>query len=193
MNQEYVAEKTFDKIAYTENPLPIGEYEHCTFVNCDFSNSNLTDIKFMDCTFDNCNLSMAIFMKTALQNAIFKSCKMLGLHFDHCSEFGLSVSFDNCNLNHSSFFQTKLKKTIFKNSKLQEVDFTECDLSSSVFNNCDLMNATFDKTVIEKADFRTAFNYSINPETNRIKKGRFSLSGIAGLLDRYDIEIDSKS
>jgi hypothetical protein len=52
------------------------------------------------------------------------------------------------------------------------------------------MGATFESTIIEKADFRTSFNYSIDPEKNRIKKARFSLAGIAGLLDKYDIEID---
>ena len=65
-----------------------------------------------------------------------------------------------------------------------------CDLTGCVFNNCDLTKATFENTIIEKADFRTSFNYSINPEINRIKKAKFSLSGIAGLLDKYDIEID---
>jgi uncharacterized protein YjbI with pentapeptide repeats len=115
---------------------------------------------------------------------------MLGLHFEDCNPFGLSVSFQNCNLSHSSFYQNKLKKTKIENSKLHEVDFTECDLTGSVFDNCDLMNATFDRTNLEKADFRTSFNYSISPETNRIKKARFSLSGIAGLLDKYDIEIE---
>jgi len=32
-------------------------------------------------------------------------------------------------------------------------------------------------------------NYSIDPEKNKIKKARFSTAGIAGLLDKYDIEI----
>jgi fluoroquinolone resistance protein len=100
------------------------------------------------------------------------------------------VNFDNCNLSHSSFYKTKLKKTQFINLKLNEVDFTECDLSSSVFDNCDLTGAIFENAIIEKADFRTSFNYSIDPEKNRIKKARFSLSGIAGLLSKYDIEID---
>lgn len=96
-------------------------------------------------------------------------------------------------LNHSSFYRTKIKKTVFKNSQLHEVDFTECDLTSSVFDNCDLKGATFENTIIEKADFRTSFNYSIDPQINRIKKARFSLTGIAGLLDKYDIEIDGKA
>jgi len=71
------------------------------------------------------------------------------------------------------------------------VDFTECDLTGSIFENCDLTNATFDNTIIEKVDFRTAFNYSINPELNRIKKAKFSIQGISGLLSKYDIDIES--
>ena len=83
-----------------------------------------------------------------------------------------------------------IKKTTFKNSQLQEVDFTESELSYSVFDYCDLTRATFYNTNIEKADFRTSNNYSIDPENNQIKKARFSLPAAAGLLDKYDIEID---
>lgn len=120
----------------------------------------------------------------------FKDCKMLGLQIENCNEFGLSFQFDSCNLNHSSFFQKKLKNTVFKNSQLQEVDFTECDLSASIFDTCDLMSAKFENTNLEKTDFRKAFNYSINPDKNRIKKAKFSVMGISGLLDNYDIVIE---
>lgn len=115
---------------------------------------------------------------------------MLGLHFDTCSEFGLSFSFDSCQLNHSSFYKTKIKKTVFKNSQLQETDFVETDLTSAVFDNCNLQQAMFEQTTLEKADLRTSYNYSIDPETNRIKKAKFSFAGISGLLDKYDIEIE---
>jgi fluoroquinolone resistance protein len=115
---------------------------------------------------------------------------MLGLRFDICNELTLSFSFENCCLNNSTFYKTKIKSTNFKNSQLAEVDFTECDLTAAIFDNCDLTGATFENTILEKADFRTSCNYSINPEINKIKKAKFSLSGIAGLLNKYDIEID---
>ncbi len=116
---------------------------------------------------------------------------MLGLHFDNCSPFGLSFHFENCSLNHSSLYQTKIKKTLFKHIQLQETDFTECDLTGSTFDSCDLRNATFEHTILEKVDLRTAYHYSIDPERNQIKKAKFSLTGVTGLLDKYDIEIDS--
>jgi uncharacterized protein YjbI with pentapeptide repeats len=115
---------------------------------------------------------------------------MLGLHFESCNLFGLSLRFENCSLNHSSFYQTKIKQTTFKKSQLAEVDFTECDLKGSLFDQCDLTGATFENTILEKADLRSSVNYSINPDHNRLKKARFSLSGIPGLLDKYDIQID---
>ena len=86
--------------------------------------------------------------------------------------------------------KTKIKKTFFKNSQLQEADFTDCDLANSSFENCNLAKARFENTILEKVDFRTSCNYSINPEINRIKKAKFSLTQVAGLLDKYDIEID---
>jgi fluoroquinolone resistance protein len=183
-------DQTIEKKNLKEHPLSKGEYENCVFKYCDLSNADLSEFVFMDCEFVECNLSLAVLTKTSLRDVVFKNCKMLGLRFEHCNDFGLSIAFEKCTLDHSSFYQVKLKKTSFKGSQLHEVDFTESDLTASVFTDCDFTNATFDNTILEKADLRTSVNYSIDPETNRIKKAKFSLSGIAGLLDRYDIEID---
>lgn len=67
------------------------------------------------------------------------------------------------------------------------------NLSNAVFSNCDLSGAVFDATNLEKADFRTSVNYSIDPALNKLKKARFSLSEIYGLLYKLDIEIDKNS
>ena len=161
------------------------------FRNCDFSGANLSDIVFVECGFTDCNLSLCNLAKTAFRDVKFTGCKMLGLHFEHCNDFGLAFGFERCVLNHSSFYRTKLKNTRFKDTQLHEVDFTECDLTGAVLDNCDFAHATFDRTLLEKADLRTSFNYSIDPEKNRIRKARFSLSGVPGLLYKYDIDIDT--
>jgi fluoroquinolone resistance protein len=83
----------------------------------------------------------------------------------------------------------KLEKMVFAGCSLLEVDFAEADLGGAGFDQCGLAGAMFDRTNLEKADFRGAVNYSIDPTTNKIKKARFSLDGVAGLLDKYDIEI----
>jgi uncharacterized protein YjbI with pentapeptide repeats len=189
--ENYVEDKRFDREDFTLVSLPKGEYEGCSFVNCNFSESDLSGVQFEDCLFTDCNLSLAKLTKTAFRKVTFAGCKMLGLQFQSCNPFNFSFMCDGCMLNHSSFYQMKLKQTTFKNTQLCEVDFGMCDLTGSIFDRCDLAGAMFEDSILEKVDFRTAFHYSIDPIANRIKKARFSLSGIAGLLDRYDIEIEN--
>lgn len=189
MDVPLTEDRVFEKIDFTAAPLKTGEYDNCFFLNCNFSETDLSGFKFTGCRFAGCNLSLVKFDKTVLSDSVFKDCKMLGVRFDLCSNFILSFSFDNCTLNHCSFYGIKIKKTLFKNSQLQEVDFTDCDLTGSVFDNCDLKSALFENTVLEKADLRGSFNYAIDPERNKIKKARFSLAGVVGLLDKYDINI----
>lgn len=185
MQETYIQDKTFDR----NDALTKGEYESCIFNSCNFAEGDLSGFKFADCTFNNCNFSLAALNNTAFQDITFKDCKMLGLRFDTCDKFGLSFSFDGCQLNHSSFYKTKIKKTVFSNSLLHGADFAEADLTGVVFDNCDLAQAAFDRTTLEQADFRTAYNYSIDPEINRIRKARFSLSGLPGLLSKYNINM----
>ena len=191
MSQAFIHDQNFDKLDYTKEPLAKGEYENCRFTNCNFEETNLNDIKFMNCDFQDCNWSLAQLNGTVLREVKFKDCKMLGLQFENCNDFGLSFSFDNCQLNHSTFFQMNIKKTIFRNCQLREIDFSESNLTYVVFDNCDLAQAIFINTVLDKADFRTAYNYSIDPESNRLKKAKFSIIGISGLLDKYDIVIEN--
>lgn len=186
----YTEGKTFDRADFTLEPLPRGEYEECSFKGCTFLQADLTDVVFTGCSFDSCDLSMAKLTRTALRNIRFRDCKMLGLRYDHCNEFLFEVYHENCMLNHSSFYRRKMKKATFKHCKLLEVDFTEADLTGAVFDSCDLSGAIFDQTILEKANLVTAFGYQMNPENNRIKKARFSSSGLAGLLGKYDIIIE---
>jgi len=190
MSGKYIQDGNFDQLDFTINPVPAGDYENCQFNNCNFSNFVFSAFVFTECLFTACNFSMAKLAGSAFRDVKFKDCKMIGLHFESCNPFLFEAQFENCQLNLSSFYQMKIKKTKFLNCGLQEVDFTGADLTGGIFNTCDLAGATFDKTQLEKADLRTAYNYSINPELNKIKKAKFSLPGIAGLLDKYDIEID---
>ena len=191
MSQAFTQDQIFDKLDFTQEPLTKGEYENCKFTNCNFEETNLNDIKFMDCNFQDCNWSLVQIIGTVLREVKFKDCKMLGLQFETCNDFGLSFSFENCQLNHSTFFQMNIKKTIFRNCQLREIDFSESNLSNVIFDNCDLAQAIFINTVLDKADFRTAYNYSIDPESNRLKKAKFSILGISGLLDKYDLIIEN--
>jgi uncharacterized protein YjbI with pentapeptide repeats len=115
---------------------------------------------------------------------------MVGILFDTCNEYGLTVGFDHCILDNSSFYGTKLKSIQFQHSSLKEVDFANTDLSSSIFSHCDFLNAVFENTNLEKADLSSSFNYVIDIEKNRLKKSKHSREGVLGLLNKFDLKIE---
>lgn len=186
----YFQDTTLEHVQFTHEPFVQGEYENCCFTGCNFSGAEMSGSLFSDCEFNNCNLSLAKISDCSFRDVRFKDCKMLGLHFDHNNPFGHSFSFEHCLLNDCSFFKTKIKKTVFKHCSMQHADFSECDLTGAVFDYCDMAIAIFDHTILDKADLRTSFNYVIDPENNKLKKAKFSLNGISGLLNKYDIEIE---
>jgi len=188
MNLTYFEDQSYTRVNFSL--FPLGEYENCRFISCDFSAADFSSCVFLTCEFVGCNLSMVKTAKASFQEVTFTDCKMLGMRWDSCNPFGLSLGFSNCLLAHSSFYQLKIKNIQFTSCQLQEVDFSEADLVNASFDTCDLKGAVFSGTNLERADFRTAVNFSIDPERNRIRKAKFSLSGLAGLLDKYGVEID---
>lgn len=185
----YMLDENFEQLDFTVKPLQKGDYEDCSFIRCNLSNAVLNEIHFTECCFIDCDLSSASLMHTTFNDVKFKGCKMLGLQFNECNEHLFTITIEDGVLNHSSFYKRKLKKMQFINCTLHEVDFAEADLSNAVFNGCDLKGSIFDNSVLEKADFRKAYNYCIDPLTNKIKKARFSVPAVTGLLYKYDIDI----
>ena len=181
--------KTFENIPFAENTVSGREFQGCIFRKCDLSNSNFLNDKFIDCTFDGCNLSMMKFGKTTLSDVIFKDCKILGVIFSECQDFLFSVRFEHCILDYSSFMGKKMIKTNFIKTSLKEVNFSNTNLSGAVFVESDLQGAIFNRTDLSAANFVTAYNYSIEPEQNLLKKAVFSANGLTGLLDKYQIKV----
>lgn len=190
MERIFIEDQDFDSRNMADFKPGYVTYDHCAFTDCDLSNTDLSSIHFMDCRFTACNISNAKLQKTAFRNIHFKNCKMMGLLFDDCDDFLFEAGFENCVLNFSSFARRKMKNTRFDSCTLSEVNFTLADLTSAIFEKCDLTGARFENTSLEKADFRTAYNYSINPEANKLKKAKFSLEGLPGLLEKYGIVIE---
>lgn len=190
MNGSFTLDEHFREEDFSNTPLPKGDYESCTFSHCLFHDADLSGINFTDSSFEHCDLSTAILKKTALREVKFRHCKMLGLRFDDCNPFLLSFDFEDCALDFSSFFQVKLKGTRLVNCRLLEVDFVEADLTGAIFMGSDLSGAVFENTILEKADFRTAVNFTIDPEGNRIRGARFSMEGLLGLLGKYGILVE---
>lgn len=190
MSKPYYTDEIYSDIRFDEKPIAIGQYENCEFNRCDFGGANLSHFLFTDCRFTHCNLSNVNLNMTTLNNVHFMYCKLTGTSFEPCNTFLFSVSFEHCLLELASFYKRVLRKTNFLHCQMNDTDFTEADLSQSVFADCDLTDAHFENTNLEKADLRTAHNYRIDPDNNRIRKARFALPDVLRLLEKYDISID---
>ncbi len=190
MKEKYFEDKIFEKIDYSKNGFIAGAYEGCKFILCNFMGADLSNTRFIDCEFNECNLSNVNLTKTTLNNIQFNNCKALGINFECCHEFLFACRFQGCAMDYCNFFKRSLKHSSFHHCSLVEVDFVESDMSGIVLEECDLLKAKFENTILEKADLRTSRNYSLDPELNRIKQAKFSITGIVGLLEKYRIIIE---
>ena len=166
------------------------EFDEYRFVNCDFTEANLSGLRFTDCLFERCNLSSARLAGTALQNVAFDECKLLGLQFTACRDMLFGVHFDQCQLRYASFAARTMPGTRFVRCSLDEADFADADLAEAVFQDCSLAGAVFQNTQLMGADFTTATGFTIDPESNRLQKARFTLHGLLGVVSKYELVVE---
>lgn len=100
-----------------------------------------------------------------------------------------SVGFEKCVLDYCSFMGKKMPKTKFIDSSMKHMVFTEANLANGLFDQTDLAGTLLSQTFLKEADFTTAYNYAIDPQLNVVKKAKFSLYGLPGLLTRFGIKV----
>lgn len=177
----------FEKSSFPAKGSKETQFEDCIFKNCDFTEFNFAGCDFINTTFEDCNFSMVKFGYVALDNVHFVGCKMIGADFSTVKEFLFSANFTNCALDYAAFMKRKNRKCRFNNCMLKGADFSEADLTDSIFDSCDLSNAIFMNSILNGVNFATAFNFIIDPERNLLRKAKFSVHGLAGLLTTYGI------
>jgi|TARA_B110000908_G_C10200761_1_gene425200 fluoroquinolone resistance protein len=180
--------QTYEGMVLSQSNLS-PEYDVCTFTNSDFTGIDLRDVNFEECKFHNCNFTDVKIKNTAFKNVQFEECKMLGFQFSNCNPFLLEMNFNKCQLDYSSFYQLNLSKAKIENCSLKEADFVEAKLHKASFAGSNLYAATFDRTDLTQCDFRSAKNYSMDPNVNKLKGALFSKDEVLGLLVKYDIKI----
>lgn len=186
----FFRQETIDKRNYAGTEFFDTIFEECIFTNCDFSECRFSRSRFVDCFFTDCNWSMAKLGDCGVQNASFRECKLLGVDFSETGAFLFSVKFESCVLDFASFAGKKMPDTPFLQSSLKQTVFIQADLAGSRFDGCDLDGAIFDETVLTGADFTAARHYAIDPERNMLRKAKFSVHGLPGLLLRYGIRVE---
>jgi uncharacterized protein YjbI with pentapeptide repeats len=63
------------------------------------------------------------------------------------------------------------------------------NLTEVVFDNCDLYRSEFANANAVKANFKTSYNYTIDPTKTKIKKAIFSFEEVKGLLFKHELVI----
>lgn len=166
-----------------------GEVECIRFEQCDLSGRDLSHVVFIECDFRDCNLSNASLKGASFRECSFHSCKLTGLRFDDCFPFLQPPLFENCDLTLASFVSMKMPSVHFTQCRLQETDFSQSVLIGAVFAECNLEGAIFESTDLSKANIETSYNYSIDPERNKVKQLTVSGDNLSGFLDKYKMII----
>ncbi len=182
-------DKVFKSEDFSRKSFAGEHYTHCTFHSCNFSEALLRNAQFCTCRFEECNFSLAKFEGSRLQEVQFNHCKVVGAEFFKCAKTFFSASFKKSILLYCNFSDLNLKGTTFSASKLKECYFTNTCLCEASFADVDLSGSTFHNADLSKADFSSAFNYDIDPRTNKIKKAKFSLPEAIGLLRGFEITL----
>lgn len=186
---DYFLDIEYNNITLDEKGLNLKEFECCTFNICDFSHCNFIGVIFIDCTFNDCIFSGAKINHVALRTVYFNRCKIVDVNFAMCDKLIFEIHFKESTLDFSKFYTLKIKGTTFVDCSLIAVDFMSTDLTEVVFDNCDLYRSEFSKANASKANFKTSYNYTIDPTKTKVKKGIFSLNGVKGLLFKHEIAV----
>ena len=186
---DYFLDIEYHDITYGEQEVNLKEFESCTFNGCDFSQCNFIGVVFIDCTFNDCLFSGAKINHVALRSTFFNHCKMEDVNFSMCDKLIFEVHFKECVLDFSKFYTLKLKGTTFIDCSIVAVDFMSADLTEVVFDNCDLYRSEFGQANANKANFKTSYNYTIDPTKTKLKKAVFSLNQVKGLLFKHELVI----
>jgi uncharacterized protein YjbI with pentapeptide repeats len=186
---DYHAAKLLSHIDFAGKKLAEHTFEDCVFRSCRFVEMSLARVAFVSCTFESCEFILARLENTTFNSAHFRDSKLVGLNFTECNKFGFLPDFSGCLLEGTVFCSNNLKKGRFERCTIRDGDFMESDLREAVFDQTSLEGCTFQHCNLEKADFRAAFNYAIDPATNRLAKARFTLPEAQSFLGFLGITI----
>ncbi|RZJ71107.1 pentapeptide repeat-containing protein [Flavobacterium sp.] len=184
----YIKNQSYQTIFETESLL-YSDFENCVFNRCDFTACDFTGVAFIDCIFNDCNFASAKINYVGFRGAHFHRCDFPEVNFAMVDPLLFDISFTDCNLDYTKFYTLKLQRTVFTNCSIVASDFMASDLTEAIFDACDLHKTTFVDTVCLKTDFFSSYNYTIDPERNKLKKAIFSKDGLVGLLGKYGITV----
>ncbi|PUA38735.1 hypothetical protein C8Z91_14190 [Paenibacillus elgii] len=80
IEEEYYDEH-FVEAQYSQKEVTSVRFYDCTFTKCDFSETVFKDCKFSGCTFENCNLSLIQVLDCDFSQVSFTHSKLIGINW----------------------------------------------------------------------------------------------------------------
>ncbi|MES2800926.1 MAG: pentapeptide repeat-containing protein [Bdellovibrionota bacterium] len=165
-------------------------FDACTFKQGNFNGAALKNCRFVDCTFEHCDMSNVQLTSSTLRSVKFQNSKLVGINWTAASEV-MHLGWYECILNYGNFSGLDLRKCVVFQCSAIEADFIQTNFSEANLCGTDFALARFASTILIKADFRQAKNYSIRPDSNKIKNAKFSLPEATLLLYGLDIVLEN--
>lgn len=169
-------------------------FQDCQFVNIRAPGAVFVNSQFTSCSFRSCDLSNAAWPESSIRDSVFASSKLTGSDFSVASWSAFSAAspnrFEECDLSYANFVSAITGKVVFARSRMTDTAFGMADLTGAAFDDCELANADFLHAILERCDFTTAHNFSIDPRSVRLRGARFSKHGLAGLVQSLGISIE---
>ena len=180
----------FASVDFSSINLVEHSFQNCLFTSCRFRETEMQSANFRFCVFKESEFVLTKVHNVTLNDASFESCRIMGINFSEFNNFGFFPAFKNCVIDNSIFNGICLRKGKIFTCKLVDCDFSACDFSEADFTNTVFKHVTISQCNLEKADFRYCQGYRINPDTNRVRKAKFSLPEAQSFLSFLDIIIE---
>lgn len=190
MADNYHEKKEFTDIKLENTEIYDYTFDSCVFKNCSFNKVQFTNASFSSCEFYNCELVLCKQDGTTFDDVFFKSCRLTGINFTDCAEFGFNPNFSDCLLDSCVFYDNTLSRCRITESTLRNTDFSNCRLKETDFSQTRFQNCSFLGCIMDKADFRSASGYSIDPSANKVKGALFSLPEAASFLKYLGVTVE---
>ena len=183
------SQETFTRLFLTEETIESKVFDECQFIDCLFMGCKFEKCRLLNCRFEKCDLSNVVPMNSEFREVKFTYCKAIGIDWTRAGKIK-ELNFSECLINYSNFRLLKLPKTVMKKCEVKDADFIETDLKGSNLTGSNFENSIFFKTDLSEVDFTRATNYTIDVNSNTLKKTRFSLPEALSLLSNLDIIVE---
>lgn len=126
-------------------------FRNCSFVNVDFSRSDLDGTRIEHCSFRNCNLARIDLRSSTISHSTFLGCSLESA--DLLDSTFIDVAFNEVTFSRTSTHGTHFERCAFERCPLSGASWTLCTIRESLFMQMWLGDCTFMYNMIQACTF----------------------------------------